>query len=132
MSNQANNEKQHPEREASQQGFIELDDEQLEEVTGAAVSTALNGMIGACLYCMEQGKPIQAVVAPFLKGPQLGKEAVANGYENSPKGVVDHLHEKHDTETPKKSPGFHLGDDHQPAEMGIVGRKIYGRLSSLI
>ena len=34
MSNQTNNEKQHPEREASQQGFIELGDEQLEQVSG--------------------------------------------------------------------------------------------------
>lgn len=90
------------EKMTAQQAIIELSNEQLEEVTAAGVRTALNGMIGTCQYCIEQGKPIQALVAPFLKGPQIGKEAVANGYENSPKGVVDHLHEKHDTEAPKK------------------------------
>ena len=115
----------------AQQAIIELSDEQLEEVTAAGVSTALNGMIGACLYCMEQGKPIQAVVAPFLKGPKIGKEAVSNGYENSPQGVVDHLHEKHDTEAPsKKSPGFHIVNARAPVEMGLVARTIYEGLSS--
>jgi hypothetical protein len=34
MSNQANNEKQHSEGEASQQSFIALSDEQLEQVSG--------------------------------------------------------------------------------------------------